>query len=44
MCLLGNEYVYKDIVKTGVIAKDFQKREMYMKMKSDMLILSMDMN
>ena len=43
MCLLGNEYVYKDIVKNDVITKDFQKREMYMRMKSDMLILSMDM-
>ena len=41
MCLLGNKYVYKDMVKNDEIARDFQKREMYMKMKSDILIFSM---
>ena len=29
MYLLGNKYVYKDIVKNSVIAKDFRKRDVY---------------
>ena len=43
VCLLGNEYVYEEMVKNDLIAGDFQKREMYMKMKSDMMLSSMEM-
>ncbi len=44
VCLLGDEYVYEEMVKNDLMAGDFQKREMYVKMKSDKMMTSMEMN
>lgn len=41
VCLEGDEYVYEEMVKNDLIAGDLQKREMYMQMKSDMMMGSM---